>query len=62
MSEKLYPCLLEVHLDGLDKESHDIRLKEINSFNNSIQTMRDKKFFITMELKNIKRNLRHIKL
>ena len=38
MSEKLYPCLREVpsvHSDGLN-----IRLKEINTFNNSIQIMK----------------------
>ena len=33
MSEKLYPCLREVHSDGLDKGSLDIRLKEKVLFN-----------------------------
>ena len=36
MSEKLYPCLRESDLD--------LRLKEINSFNNSIQNIKDSKF------------------
>ena len=35
MSEKLYPCLRES--DNLDKGSLDMRLKEINSFNNSFK-------------------------
>ena len=38
MSEKIYRCLREVHPDGLD-----IRLKEIISFNNSIQKIMDVK-------------------
>ena len=38
MSEKLYPGLQQ-HLDSLD-----IRLKEINSFNISIQNIKDKNF------------------
>ena len=34
MSEKLYPCLQP-------SDSLDLRLKEINSFNNSIQNIKD---------------------
>ena len=34
MSEKLYPCLRE-------SDNLDMRLKEINSFNNSIQNIKD---------------------
>ena len=55
MSEKLYPCLQP-------SDSLDLRLKEINSFNNSIQTIKIFKIFIIMKLKSIKRNLKHIKL
>ena len=35
MSEKLYPSLREARPDRLD-----LRLKEINSFNNSIQNLK----------------------
>ena len=62
MSEKLYSCLREVHSDGLDKGFLVIRLKEINSFNNSIQNVKDFEVFIILKLKSIKRNLKHIKL
>ena len=41
MSETLYPCLREVHSDGLDKGSFDVRSKEMNSFINSIQNVKD---------------------
>ena len=53
MSEKLYPSLRE-------SDSLDFRLKEINSFNNSIQNIKD--IFIIMNVRSIKRNLKHIKL
>ena len=60
MSEKLYPSLRES--DNLDRGSLDMRLKEINSFNNSIQNIKDIQNFTIMKLKSIKRNLKHIKL
>ena len=40
MSEKKYPSLQQ-HPDSLDKESLDMRLKETNSFNDSIQIIKD---------------------
>ena len=51
---KLYPSLRE---DALD-----IRLKKINSFNNSIQNIKDIQNFHIHEAKNYLKNLRHIKL
>ena len=60
MSEKLYPSLRKS--DALDKGSLNIRLKEIKSFNNSIQNTKDVKSFYNLEAKNIKINLKHIKL
>ena len=50
---KLVPCL-QPQVDSLD-----MHLKEINSFNISIQNIKDFKIFIIMKLKN---NLKHIKL
>ena len=55
MSEKLYPCLQP-------SDSLDLRLKEINSFNNSIQNIKDIQIFIIMKLKNIKRKLNNTSL
>ena len=56
MIEKLYPSLRE-------SDALDIRLKEINSFNNSIQNIKDiQNFDKYMKLKSIKRNLTHQKL
>ena len=55
MSEKLYPCLQQ-------DQNLELRLKEINSFNNSIQNIKIFKIFIIMKLKSLKRNLKHIKL
>ena len=48
MSEKLYPCL-QPQADSLD-----IRLKEINSFNNSIQNIKDIQIFYNHEAKKYK--------
>ena len=49
MSEKLYPCLQQ-HPDSLD-----LRLKEINSFNNSVQNINDFKNFYNHEAKIYKK-------
>ena len=65
MSEKLYadPAKL-YHCQQPQTDSLDIRLKEMNSFNNSFQNIKDIifKIFIIMKLKSIKRNLRHKKI
>ena len=55
MSEKLYPCLQP-------SDSLDLRLKEINSFNNSIQNIKDIQKFYNHEAKKYKKNLKYIKL
>ena len=47
MSEKLYPSLRE-------SDALDIQLKEINSFNNSIQNVKDIQNFYNQECKNSK--------
>ena len=59
MSEKLYPCLLES--DNLDKGSLDMRLKEINSFNNSIQNIKDIQNFYNHEAKKYKKKSKQYK-
>ena len=48
MSEKLYPCLQL-------SDSFDLRLKEINSFNISIQNMKDIQNFYNHESKKYKK-------
>ena len=48
MSKKLYPNLRE-------SDSLDMRLKEINSFNNSIQIIKDIQIFYNHEVKNFKK-------
>ena len=48
MSEKLYPCLRE-------SDNLDMRLKEINSFNNSIQNIKDIQNFYNHEAKKYKK-------
>ena len=48
MSEKLYPCLQP-------SDSLDLRLKEINSFNNSIQNIKDIQNFYNHEAKKYKK-------
>ena len=58
MSEKLYPCLQQ----NQNADSLDLRLKEINSFNNSIQNIKDIQKFIIMKLKNIKRKVNNTSL
>ena len=55
MSEKLYPCLQS-------SDSLELRLKEINSFNNSIQNIKDIQNFYNHEAKKYKKNPKHIKL
>ena len=52
---KLYPCLQQ-------DQNLDLRLKEMNSFNNSIQNMKGFQNFYNHEAKSIRRNLRYIKL
>ena len=44
MSEKLYPCLQQ-------DRNLDLRLKEINRFNNSIQNIKDIQNFYNHEAK-----------
>ena len=55
MSEKLYPCLQP-------SDSLDLRLKEINSFNNSIQNIKDIQNFYNHEAKNYKKKSKQYKL
>ena len=50
MSEKLYPCLQQ----NQNPDSLDLRLKEINSFNNSIQNIKDLQNFYNHEAKKYK--------
>ena len=52
---KLYSSLRE-------SDALDIRLKEINSFNNSIQISKDIQSFYNHEAETYIRNLRHSKL
>ena len=47
MSEKLYPCLQQ----NQNPDSLDLRLKDINSFNNSIQNIKDIQNFCNHEAK-----------
>ena len=60
MSEKVYPCSRES--DSLDKGSLDMRLEEINSFNNSIQNINDIKTFYNHEAKNYIKKSKQYKL
>ena len=55
MSEKLYPCLQP-------SDSLDLRLKEINSFNNSIQNIKDIQNFYNHEAKKYKKKSKIYKL
>ena len=55
MSEKLYPCLQP-------SDSLDLRLKEINSFNNSIQNIKDIQNFYNHEAKKYKKKSKQYKL
>ena len=55
MSEKLYPCLRE-------SDNLDMRLKEINSFNNSIQNIKDVRNFYNHEAKKYKKKSKQYKL
>ena len=55
MSEKLYPCLRE-------SDNLDLRLKEINSFNNSIQNIKDIQNFYNHEAKKYKKKSKQYKL
>ena len=45
MSKETYP-LMQPHTDSLEQNLY-LRLKEINSFNNSIQNMEDIKTFLS---------------
>ena len=54
MSEKLYPSLQQhAHADSLEQQQN-LRLKEINSFNNSIQNEKEIKNFIIINVRSIK--------
>ena len=55
MNEKLYPSL-QPQVDSLEQHLN-LRLKEINSFNNSIQNIKILKIFIIMKPKSIKRKV-----
>ena len=55
MSEKLYPCLQQ-------DQNLDLRLKEINSFNNSIQNIKDIQKFYNHEAKKYKKKSKIHKL
>ena len=55
MSEKLYPCLQP-------SDSLELRLKEINSFNNSIQNIKDIQNFYNHEAKKYKKKSKIYKL
>ena len=55
MSEKLYPSLRE-------SDNLDLRLKEINSFNNSIQNIKDIQNFYNHECKKYKKKCRLYKI
>ena len=55
MSEKLYPCLRE-------SDNLDMRLKEINSFNNSIQNIKDIQNFYNHEAKKYKKKSKTYKV
>ena len=55
MSEKLYLCLQP-------SDSLDLRLKEINSFNNSIQNIKDIQNFYNHEAKNYKKKSKTFKI
>ena len=55
MSEKLYPSLRE-------SDNLDLRLKETNSFNNSIQIIKDFKNFYNHEAKKYKKKSEQYKL
>ena len=57
-SEKLYPDLKN---HGLEQQLN-LRLKEINSFNNSIQNIKDIKSFYTHETKKYKKKCKTLKL
>ena len=58
MSEKLYPCLKQ----NQKPDSLDLRLKEINSFNNSIQNMKDIQNFYNHECKKYKKKSKTYKI
>ena len=55
MSEKLYPCLQQ-------DQNLDLRLKEINSFNNSIQNIKDIQNFSNHEAKKYKKKSKIYKI
>ena len=60
MNEKLYPSLQQ-QVDSLEQHLN-IRLKEINSFNNSIQNIKDIKNFYNHEAKKYKKKSKQYKL
>ena len=58
MSKKLYPCLQQ----NQNPDSLDLRLKEINSFINSIQNIKDIQNFCNHEAKKYKKKSKIYKL
>ena len=61
MSEKLYPCLQPSDTEGASRNL-DLRLKEIISFNISIQNIKDIKNFYNHEAKKYKKKSKQYKL
>ena len=62
MSEKLHAEPAKLYSNLRESDSLHTPLKEINSFSNTIQKIKDFRTIINMKLKNIKRNLKHISL
>ena len=60
MNKKLYPSL-QPQVDSLEQHLN-LRLKEINSFNNSIQNIKDNKNFYNHEAKKYKKKSKQYKL
>ena len=60
MNEKLYPSF-QPQVDSLEQHLN-LRLKEINSFNNSIQNIKDIKNFYNHEAKKYKKKSKQYKL
>ena len=58
MTEKLYPCLQQ----NQKPDSLDLRLKEINSFDNSIQNIKDIQIFHNHEAKKYKKKSKTYKI
>ena len=62
MSEKLYPCLQQHAQQNQNADSLDLRLKEINKFNISIQNIKDIQNFYNHECKKYKKKSKTYKI